>query len=195
VSPSEAEQEAFAPLLQQITAAFGGLSVPHESRLVLGCSLEAEQICRKFRGRHWCDLSMDDLEGEADSLGFFTPEAFMFFLPAFMKVAMVDPKRADIIPDSIVWRLAKCDCLEYWNERRAGIIEAARSMGLPDDLVQYVMNVEPREGPAFHPAWKLFTESQKDAVLAFVRFLKQWRGDEFTPGELDCVEQVLSQER
>lgn len=97
-------------LLNEIDFAFGHLPIPGDDHLVLdnsGYHLECNQVKEKFRGRHWRSLSLKDLEFEADSLAFFTPEAFRFFLPAYMKVSLLDYGNADIIPMSVLGSLTR----------------------------------------------------------------------------------------
>ncbi|PYQ65480.1 MAG: hypothetical protein DMF53_05465 [Acidobacteria bacterium] len=99
-----------ALLLERLEAAFGDLPVPDDEHLVpdsSGYDLERNQVQAKFRGRHWRSLSPADLAGEADSLALFTPEAFRFFLPAYVRASVLDYERADLIPMVVVWALAR----------------------------------------------------------------------------------------
>ena len=56
-----------------------------------------------FRGKDWRGRSPKDLRQYASSLSFFTPDAFRFFLPAFMLAELDDPETADIIAESIAF--------------------------------------------------------------------------------------------
>lgn len=99
-----------AALLERLEAAFGELPMPEDDHLVFddsGYHLECNQVKAKFRGRHWRSLSPTDLQGEADSLAFFTPEAFRFFLPAYVRASVLDYERADLIPMVVVGALAR----------------------------------------------------------------------------------------
>jgi len=118
----EGHGEATA-LVRAIEAAFGNLSVPGDDNLVLndsGSHLECNQVKAKFRGRHWRSLSLSDLTGEADSLAFFTPEAFRFFLPAFVRASVLDYDRSDLIPMVVVGALMRPTdpCLASYHEAR-----------------------------------------------------------------------------
>lgn len=189
----EAEQASLSLVLEKIESAFGRLPRPDKSALVVGSSLEGEEICNKFRGRHWRDLDASDLAGEADALCFFTPEALQFFFPAFIRVALVDPQKADLIPDVLLSSLVEYDRRQFWGDDLAARKKRARTLGLPEYLIQSVMNGEPKTGFTIGPVWDLFNGPQKEAVLAFIRFLKHWRGEEFTPGELECIEKALQE--
>lgn len=92
-------------LEQQIEAAFGELPIPPVDRLVIdnsGQHLECNQVKAKFRGRHWRELSVEDLQYESEALAFFSPEAFRFFLPAFIRAALLHYDQADLIPMNVV---------------------------------------------------------------------------------------------
>jgi hypothetical protein len=110
-------------LLQNIDEAFSSVPTPTSDNLVYDNSeynLECKRIKEKFNGTHWRDLSIADLQGQSAALSFFSPDAFRFFLPAFLRVSILDYQRSDVIPDSIVSDLSppKDESLcSYWAER------------------------------------------------------------------------------
>lgn len=80
----------------------------------IGCGggIEARDVEDFFRWRRRFDVSLGDLNNvyEHDPsacLGFMLPRAFAFFLPTFMKISIIDYDEADVIPDTVVYRL--CD--------------------------------------------------------------------------------------
>lgn len=87
----EGQRNEIERILEGLTIAFGDLPVPPEDQIVHDNSsfhLECNDIRAKLRNRHWRDLSIENLEGEADSLAFLTNEAFRFFLPAFIRASL-----------------------------------------------------------------------------------------------------------
>lgn len=91
-------------LLDLIEAAF-----PEASRPISGTLSEAtyddEGTNSFFGGTDWRAHSTDALREHAASLSFFTPEAFRYYLPAFLVCSIRDPEKADVIPEGIVSKL------------------------------------------------------------------------------------------
>ncbi|SDD76247.1 DUF6714 family protein [Paraburkholderia lycopersici] len=63
-----------------------------------------------FRGRKRFETTLKELRedyecDESACLSFMEPEAFVFFLPLFVKLAICDYNEADNIPDSLVYKL------------------------------------------------------------------------------------------
>lgn len=63
-----------------------------------------------FRGKRRFDITIKELREDYESdasacLTFMQPEAFSFFLPLFMKIAIHDYDEANNIPDSLVYKL------------------------------------------------------------------------------------------
>jgi hypothetical protein len=55
-----------------------------------------------FAGRPWSGHDVASLRRHSAAMSFFTPEAFRYYLPAFMLAELADPETADIIGESIV---------------------------------------------------------------------------------------------
>jgi hypothetical protein len=101
--PSKAEE-----LRQQIEAAFAETKYPGDDRLVYdntGDHLECNEVAAAFRGRDWRQLSQDILRRHSQSLFFLTPEAYRFYLPAYLNAATLHYDEADTIPGSVVFSL------------------------------------------------------------------------------------------
>jgi hypothetical protein len=191
------EEDEISELLQQLERAFGGLPIPSSHDVVLDTSdydFESEQIKNKFGGRHWRDLNTDDLIGESSSLGFFKIGAFRFFLPAFIRISVLDPKSADLISDSILWNLAWPDDSKLWEERKDLWLETVRSRGIPE---QIVFDLEPKEDPEIIEACgqrvAALNAVQRAAVLQYIAYLRKYRADEFDEADLDRAESALRQ--
>ncbi len=89
-----------------IEQAFALVPYPSSERLTTHRCLECDEIDQYFRGTTWPSHSVEELRLHAAALSLFTPEAFRYFLPAFMLATLQDPDRADVIPDSIAFHLA-----------------------------------------------------------------------------------------
>jgi hypothetical protein len=95
-------------LIQAIREAFSMAAYPGDDLLVYdtsGAHLECIQVAEAFRGRHWPDVSVDQLLNQPDSLFFFTPEAYRYYLPAFMIAAVQSYVDMDIVVINLVHTL------------------------------------------------------------------------------------------
>jgi hypothetical protein len=98
--PKSSEQ-----LAKIIRKAFASSQYPGDNRLVYdnsGSHLECNQVADAFKGKHWADLPVDFLRRHADSMFFFTPEAYRFYLPAYLLAAVLSYRDADVIPNNLV---------------------------------------------------------------------------------------------
>ena len=77
-------------LVRQISAAFDAVSYPGDDNLTdSSYGEEPEALAREFKGKHaWQALDDEFLnqapEGWGTALSFFSPEAFRFYLPAYL---------------------------------------------------------------------------------------------------------------
>ena len=74
---------------------------PGDDRIVPAGSLEFHGIENYFRGTTWRGHSAIDLRCHRAAFSFFTPQAFRYWLPAFMIAAIKDPEGADVVGDYI----------------------------------------------------------------------------------------------
>lgn len=73
-----------------------------------------EGVSEYFTGKKWETLNISDLRKHYVALSFFEPQAFRYFLPAFMLAELTDPETADVIGQSIVFHFSKPN--DYWVE-------------------------------------------------------------------------------
>jgi hypothetical protein len=97
---SSARQTA---VLELIESAFGDLPVPAPG--AIGGSRdpdENEERLAFFRGRHWNEIPPSEIPQEGSLLFHLQPEAFRFYLPAFMRAVVLDYKRTDTLPEDVI---------------------------------------------------------------------------------------------
>jgi hypothetical protein len=90
-------------LKQTIETAFANVPYPGDDNITR-CSYhcaECRRIAEFFKSKTWSDLTLEDLRAHHVALSLFTPEAFHYFLPAFMLASMVSYEKGDVIPDAI----------------------------------------------------------------------------------------------
>ncbi len=190
------EHQTTSALFTELEAAFGQLPIPRPEDLLTsepGALLECQDFLPKVQGLHWREIQPQDLAGEADSLSFLSPEGFQFLLPAFVKVSVLDPTVADLIPYSILWSLSGPDALSLEAGRRQELTAAAAARGLREPWLSALFDVALTPGNLSLDRGRVATlsEPQRRAILSFVRFLRQFRGDSFSAEDLDRAERVL----
>ncbi len=96
------KSEALAALIVQI---FDDIPYPGDDNLVIiqgECDLERQEIFDTFVGKHWKTLSRRTLDYNHQSLFFFTPAAYRFYLPAYLKACVLSYNKAGNIPGSVI---------------------------------------------------------------------------------------------
>lgn len=78
--------------------------------VTLGNSLEAIYVEKFFYGRSQDEITFEQLKlnynhDSSACLSFMLPEAFAFFLPAYMRIALEDYDKSDAIPDGVIYDL------------------------------------------------------------------------------------------
>ncbi|MFP4415048.1 hypothetical protein [Coleofasciculus sp.] len=123
-----------------------------------------------------------------DDLLMLTPEAFLYFLPAFLYLSLKSYESVDFFVDVLISTLTK--------PSRPDIVEkydylAKCSPGLPDDMLellreQQLESFDSGESLAtFHERFDSLTSEEGKAVLAFLVTLKEYYNKDFPFGELD----------
>ena len=90
--PGLYERDATA-LVAKIEEAFAAASRPRPDQLVTSRQPDAEEVRRDFGKVHWRDLSEEVLMHHRASLVFLTPEAFRFYLPAYLRASLLAKDR------------------------------------------------------------------------------------------------------
>jgi hypothetical protein len=95
-------------LVAQIERAFADVPYPGDDHICKGVTDEARRLGTEeasieavFRGRHWRDVPLESLSLFSATLSFLTPEAYRFYLPAYMlAVIRLSPEAMRRIPRS-----------------------------------------------------------------------------------------------
>ena len=103
-SPNRQREE----LIRKIEEAFSDSQYPGDDRLVYdnsGRHFECAEIAKDFRGKDWREIPLETLRYHSDSLFFFTPKAYHFYLPAYLMASILSYREADIISSNVVYSL------------------------------------------------------------------------------------------
>ena len=90
-------------LKQLIEEAFTGVAYPGDNNITrcpYNCS-ECRRVAEYFKGKTLTGYTAEELRGYHVALTLFTPEAFHYFLPAFMLVSLGSYEKGDVLPDAI----------------------------------------------------------------------------------------------
>ena len=118
-------------LNEKIAAAFADVAQPADdaiTRCPYQC-FECTAVAGFFKGKKWTDITVADARHYHGALNVFTPEAFHYFVPAFMLASLEAYDKHDIIPDSIRYHLEfALEHREYFNVRMSRLSTAQKKI-------------------------------------------------------------------
>ena len=85
----------------KIEEAFADTPMPQKGRYWEGPH-ECEDIEDHIGGIHWRDVPLQTLSWWRDCINYLTPEAFRFYVPAYMLMVLLHPIEGDTLVDNIV---------------------------------------------------------------------------------------------
>jgi hypothetical protein len=169
-------------VVRLIEQAWEGEPYPGDDRLAgkaSYCPSEYTYVAGFFRGKHWKDVTLEGLrsgyEGPPDAcLAFMSAEAFRFYLPAFMLIAVRDYDRADMAGEAAIAALTPPTF-------HPELYELAKQPGVTED-----MNPCSRANVARQREWwdgrvAGFTARQRQAMIAFLDYMHRTHGAHDVP--------------
>ena len=90
-----------AAIIRQIQDAWRDVAYPGDDKIFRRDSYDDEDIANYFGGTTWQGHDPVKLRAHSSAFTFFTPEAFHYWLPAFLTAAIENPEEADVIVDYI----------------------------------------------------------------------------------------------
>jgi hypothetical protein len=119
-------------LAERVERAFADVRYPGDDRIVEEpASAEALELMGKFRQRHWSLVPLPVIIEERASLPFFTPEAFHFFVPAFLHAALIYPAETDTLTENLFHVLTppeRPEAMERFSARLARFTQPQREV-------------------------------------------------------------------
>lgn len=97
-----------------IESAWQGVPYPGDDKIFTPDSYDDEDIINYFSGTTWRGHDAASLRAHSSAFTFFTPEAFHYWLPAFMVAAMQNPQAADVVVDRIAWSVSGEYAAQRW---------------------------------------------------------------------------------
>ncbi len=98
-------------LRRQIDDAFADATYPGDEGLIPETSLcnpESQELRDLVMGRHWRELTLDYIDSRRinDTVAvLLSDEGFRYYLPAYMLAILEDRETADVMVDSVIYRL------------------------------------------------------------------------------------------
>jgi hypothetical protein len=110
-----------------------------------GLHLERDAVVQFFAGKSWEEISWNELlkyKGDCSAcLSFMSPEAYRYYLPSYMLVALDHYLESDVSADSAWWSLAPpTDPMlnQYWVDRVVGFSQAQKEAIL--SFLQFILS-------------------------------------------------------
>ena len=94
--------DKIAPLVREIQEAFANVPYPGDDN-ISAPTYDDEGTLEYFAGTKQEGHSVEDLRYHSAALSFFTLDAFLYYLPAYVVAVLQDPEEADIIYDSLIF--------------------------------------------------------------------------------------------
>jgi len=141
----EERDERLQRLKDEIEGAFRDMPYPGDDNIAANKRDECEEGLAAFKGKHWKDITFEFLVPNLKSSAtFFTPEAYRFYLPAYLMVVA-----------------------EYYFESDALSVNIIKDLVLPDEgkYEKWKRNCD-----EFYERFEPLNTEQKRAIKSFLEF-------------------------
>lgn len=173
-------------VLEKLTSSFQTLPYPGDLNLVYdntGNHLECVEIQQAFAGKHWSELSQETLVRENSALSFLTPEAFRFYLPAYLSIVVREFEKTDILPEVTVQYLTLPVEADDLN-KLSYIQQESNETKL--ELSQFLIDELSRSNQRVHQFMERMSglnQQQGQAIRYYLEYLKAEKNDYFFSNE------------
>jgi hypothetical protein len=173
-------------VLEKLTSSFQTLPYPGDINLVYdntGNHLECVEIQQAFAGKHWSELSQETLVRENSALSFLTPEAFRFYLPAYLSIVVREFEKTDILPEATVQYLTLP--VEADDLNKLSYVQQ-ESNELQFELSQFLIEELSRSNRKVHNFMERMSglnPQQCQAIRYYLEYLKSEKNDYFFSNE------------
>lgn len=118
---------------REIEIAFAEARYPGDNELVESGNYrdpERDEIANYLRAKKWADLDLQSMRNRSEDMHLLSPVAFRYYLPAYMRISVLQYEEADLLPHSVVFSLIKPadpELAEYYLKRMSGFTSVQRS--------------------------------------------------------------------
>jgi hypothetical protein len=174
--------------------ALGSRPRPSPNQIIRsGSSVDSSELYELLSIKSPADITHHDLRNVVEGkLWMLTPEAFRYFLPAFLHAALAHYGSLSIFASELIGALtapSRID-VEKGLDRMVGI---PAGLGLPDDMAEIIRKQQlewfDTGAPSllFHERFDNLTDNEGAAILAFLIAFKKDHDADFPFGELDVA--------
>lgn len=163
---------------KEIKKVFECTVYPGDGNIATDAKYLSFESLKDFIGKKWQEITLSFLVPKhVDSLGFMTPFAFAYYLPAYMLATIQHYDRADLIPDNLVaaFTVPSSEDMNELLDALKGIVDEA-----PPSLVTYDIDEATKR---FYEIVSLFSDEQKQVIYDFLVYLAEQHGDDFCSDE------------
>jgi hypothetical protein len=125
-------------LTEGVRQAFWGVAYPGDDALLVEDSfdcLELEKLQSQEWNSHWAKVPDEMIEWHANSLAFLSPEAYRFYLPAFILYTLQKPEATSpVLPYLIYDLLATAEGKRACHRRRIAVMSPEQKRAVLDFL-------------------------------------------------------------
>ncbi|EEF63272.1 DUF6714 family protein [Pedosphaera parvula] len=148
-------------LKQSIEEAFADVTYPGDNNITrcpYNCR-ECRRIAEYFRGKQWTGYPVEELRNNNAALSLFTPQAFHYFLPAFMLASIDFYEKGDVIPDAIRFHFEYCqEAKGHFVVRMSKLTSAQRQA-----IIDYLIYMEDKGAGSSEHAIGMLSEASEFA--------------------------------
>jgi len=167
-------------VIQHIVVAFGKRSLPEGAPIFQSFSSEVDTAAmeRLARDTAWIDLPHDVLCDNPVALALMTPEAFAWFLPAYMVMSITLYAETDTLTTTIITCLTPPDDAD--KAQFAELVEDMRALGVEVDEAE-AGSADEDAGvlELFMERVAVLTEVEKAAVRDYLEYIDATHGADF----------------
>ncbi len=139
---SEDDDEVARQIAGEVAEAFARVSYPGDDRLLESPThWESASVLEAFRGKQWRSVALDVLFTHRLSLALFSPEAFRFYLPAYLTAALLHSEAVDTLRENVFFLLTPSDSdgvRSNWLQARIALLDAKQKAAIRRFVELYV---------------------------------------------------------
>jgi hypothetical protein len=143
-----------------IERAFAEVPPPADDNLYTAVGDEVYEDTEPFRGKQWQELAPDFLQRHYNALFWFSPEAFHYYLPAFLKGGLVTPDADYVVTILNFLEPTARETLAGFRAQRWARLSVAQITALEVWLRWILENAKP--GPVFEAELKRSLQVVRD---------------------------------
>jgi hypothetical protein len=161
-------------LLSLMDASFGRSSPPAKERLLkpnLHDVYEAQEVREAFAGLSWESVPRETLRRNGAAPQYFSDEAFIYYLPSYLTLIVLDIEYADVLVDTILDKLLMPANEDVLKQLQVSLQDPHPPAGLRDYYLNKLSTLDERLR-SFAQRFARLLNEQSYCVLQFLEYLR-----------------------